>query len=245
MLFTYGVKRKSHTKEECKEVALNYDNITDFTKYSKKFYMRAWRMGWLDEICSHMKRCYNNWSKKECAEKALLCSYKKEFYKEYKKYYEHALKNGWLDELCSHMIEVGSRYKRCIYVWEFEDNSAYIGLTYNIKERIKQHKNSERSVVYKHLKLFQGECKQLTGYIDVNESKILEKYWVENYKNKKWKILNTGTIGLVGNNLSKYNENDIIEYSKIYNNRTIFRKKHSGAYKFAKRNLLLDKYFLK
>jgi hypothetical protein len=207
--------------------------------------MYSWRNKWLNQITTHMEVCYHNWTKEECKEKALLCTYKKDFYKKYKKYYEHSLKNGWLDDLCSHMTEIGSRYKRCIYVWEFGNNSAYVGLTYNLNIRITEHKNSKRSAVYKQLKISSGLCKQLTDYVNVNESKILEKYWVNFYKNNNWDVLNTGIIGLVGNTLSKYNEDNIIEYSKIYNNRTIFRKKHSGAYKYAKKQDLLDKYFPK
>jgi hypothetical protein len=130
-------------------------------------------------------------------------------------------------------------------VWELENNSAYIGLTYNINERIRQHKKSKRSAVYKQLKISNGSCKQLTDYVDVNESKKLEKYWVNFYKNNNWNILNTGIIGLIGNTLSKYDEYDIIEYSKIYNNRTLFKKKHSVTYKFTKKHDLLDKHFPK
>lgn len=238
------ILRKNYSKNECKIEALKYDNRTDFNKKSKNYYMYAVRHGWLDEICSHMKIKIKNWTKEECLEKALKCEYRKEFYKKYKKYYEHSLKNGWLEEFCSHMKIVGSRYKRCIYVWEFEDNSAYIGLTYNINNRIIQHKNSKNSQVFFHLKLYKGVCKQLTDYIDVNFAKKQEEYWINVYKNNNWNVLNKAKSGSLGGN-PKWNHDSVIFLSKKYKNRSTFKKRNSGAFKYAKRNNMLDFLFPK
>ena len=42
--------------------------------------------------------------------------------------------------------------KRLIYVYEFSDNSCYIGLTYNIKNRNRQHLESNKSPVFNYIK---------------------------------------------------------------------------------------------
>ena len=43
-------------REKCSKEALNYDTRTKFQNGNRGAYLRAYRNGWLDEICSHMKK---------------------------------------------------------------------------------------------------------------------------------------------------------------------------------------------
>ena len=43
----------------------------------------------------------------------------------------------WQAKILEKLKKTGSKYKRCIYVCEFSDNHAYVGLTYNFEKRKK------------------------------------------------------------------------------------------------------------
>ena len=43
------------TYEACKKEALNYNYKSDFKKAKAGAFSAAWRLGFLEEICSHMK----------------------------------------------------------------------------------------------------------------------------------------------------------------------------------------------
>jgi hypothetical protein len=54
------IKPKNYwTKEKCHETALKYKSRSEFGKKSKGAYHSARKNGWLDEICSHMKKKIN------------------------------------------------------------------------------------------------------------------------------------------------------------------------------------------
>ena len=95
-----GGKTIKWTKDKCHEVALNYKTRIDFKKNSEGAYKAAQRMGWLDEICSHM--IYKNnpsgyWTKERCREASL--NYKnKEQFKKAKGAFSASYRNDWLDE---------------------------------------------------------------------------------------------------------------------------------------------------
>ena len=97
-----------------------------------------------------------------------------------------------MDEICSHMKSLGNKYNRCIYAFEFPDNSVYIGLTYNINIRKNSHYSRNNSQVYKHIheNNLQPELKQLTDYIDKDLASKKEGEFVEQYRNSGWNILN-------------------------------------------------------
>lgn len=46
------------TYEKCKEIALKYENISEFRKTYSGAYSSAWKNGWLNDICSHMGKHY-------------------------------------------------------------------------------------------------------------------------------------------------------------------------------------------
>ena len=50
------IKKNYWTKEECHEKALLCDSRSEFEKKYNKYYWKAMREKWLDEICSHMEK---------------------------------------------------------------------------------------------------------------------------------------------------------------------------------------------
>jgi hypothetical protein len=226
------------TKERCANEALKYKTKKDFKYSSKSAYFYATKNLWLEEICSHMieiKKPNNYWTKERCAIEALKYETKKDFKINAKNIYQAAQKNKWLDDICGHMKVIGSKYKRCIYVYEFSDNSAYIGLTYNIKIRQIDRNNNQNDSVTKHIteSELHPEFKQLTEYIDVEEAIKLEGYYVEKYKSEGWNILNKAKTGSIGGNIIKWTEEKCQEEALKYNNKSDFYNKNKAAYSAA------------
>lgn len=179
------------------------------------------------------------WTKEKCRIEALKYEFRSDFNKNSGSAYHASLKYKILDEICSHMKNIGHQYKRCIYVYEFLDNSVYVGLTFNLDKRHKQH--LKKGTVYNYIQLGKEyELKQLTDYIDVNSAKKKEYDFVKQYKTNGWKILNkskTGGLGSTKNSWSK--EKCQIEALK-YTTRFEFQKKSNGAYNSAWSNKWLN-----
>ena len=92
------------TLERCAAEARKYETRTDFAKGSAGFYIKARRMGWLNEICEHMEVVYQTWTKKMSSDEAAKCVSRSEFFRKSPKAYKAALTNGWLDDICTHMV---------------------------------------------------------------------------------------------------------------------------------------------
>jgi len=89
-------------KEECFKESIKYLTITDYQRNSKSSYNTALKNGWIDEICSHMKRrkCKNGEydNKNKCSIEARKYKSKSEFHKNNWSAWNYSKKNGWLDE---------------------------------------------------------------------------------------------------------------------------------------------------
>lgn len=225
-----------NNKENCRIEALKYDNHKEFNKYSNVCYEHCLKNKWVEELTSHFIRKFkpkNYWSFDKCKEEALKYETKSNFYNNSKGAYLKALKNNWLNDICVHMQILGSLYKRLIYVYEFSDNYAYIGLTYNPELRNIHHNYNLKSPIFKHIKQCKEEpiLKFLTSYIDVEKAVELEEYYLNFYKNNGWNILNKAKTGAIGNGKKiKWSfENCKLEALK-YNTRTEFHKNSYGAY---------------
>jgi len=88
--------------DEVKEIALTYSVKSHWEKGHSGSFKVAKKMGWLDELCSHMKQVKKPngyWDVKDnCIEEAKKYSNLTEFNKKANKAYETARKNGWLEE---------------------------------------------------------------------------------------------------------------------------------------------------
>jgi len=146
-------EKKVWSLEQCKVDAEKYASRTEFSVQSGKVYAYAYKQGWLDQCCSHMvqkKKTNGYWTKSRCAEAAKKYQTRTEFSQEEESAYTIAKRNDWLDEICTHMERQGNSNQRKIYVFEFSDNHAYVGLTWNPEERYKSH-TEQRGPVFKHI----------------------------------------------------------------------------------------------
>lgn len=95
------------SKEKCMEVALKYDNKTEFRASYPSAFQSSYKNGWIDEVCSHMIPKYKNWKSKDvCKQEALKYSTRYEFSVGSCSSWDSARRNGWLDEICSHMLKL-------------------------------------------------------------------------------------------------------------------------------------------
>jgi len=95
------------TKERCIEDAKKYKTRKEWQKKSSSAYGSAFKNGWIDECCKHMKqpsRLY--WTKERCIEDAKKCKTRTEWYNKKLSGYYTASKNGWVDECCKHMKKI-------------------------------------------------------------------------------------------------------------------------------------------
>lgn len=94
------------TKERCHQEALKYNSISDLQKANETVCNIARKKGFMEEICSHMKRLIKPsgyWNKERCHEVALKYQSRSEFQKNDHTVYQAARSKGFLDDICGHM----------------------------------------------------------------------------------------------------------------------------------------------
>jgi len=226
--------------DKVKDEALKYTTRNDFNKLSKSAYLSAYRNGWLDEVCSHMK--INDYGFDRVKEEALKFSTRSEFRNKSNSYYNSAHRNGWIDDVCSHMDLQGSLYKRHVYKVSFDDNSVYIGLTYNFDKRKIEHL-SRNSAVYKHMKetglkpSFELVTKELLSREDAVK---LECKLIDEYRDLGFNMLNVFKGGGLGGSNTIWTLDKVKEDALKYNTRNDFKLNSSSSYAAAHRNGWLD-----
>lgn len=87
---------KRHSKgywtiKRCAIEALNYETWTAFKLGCPGAQLAAYKNGWLDEICEHMRTMIHHYSKKECEKEALKYQTKTEFMEKAPLYYCQAI----------------------------------------------------------------------------------------------------------------------------------------------------------
>lgn len=222
------------TKERCVQEALKYETRSAFKAGSPGAHTAAYTHGWIDELCHHMKIMKPHYTKQECAKEALKYKTKTDFIKNGRPYYRHALDNGFINEICQHMKKLGSPEKRAIYVFEFNDNYAYIGLTLNLERREKEHRTDKNSPVYKHIQEsgHQPDFKVLTNYLPKKKAAQKEDDTIFEYSKKGWFMLNKKRGGDLGSKGRKYTKKTCRQIALQYSDRTEFHKNNRQFYNY-------------
>jgi predicted GIY-YIG superfamily endonuclease len=235
------------TYEKCKEIALTCESASELKAINCTVYNKINKNNW-SELKKHFNfKCKPNgyWTYERCKEEALKYNYRSEMDKKNCTVYRTILKNKWT-ELFSHMERLGNKRMRLIYVYEFNDNYCYIGLTCNINRRNKQHLGKEKdSPVYKHISQTNIIPKLVlkTDYICVDEAIVLEGKILNEYKNNNWQILNKTKTGGIGGNIIKWDKETCRSFASKCKNVSEYDKKYGGAYKSAKKYDWLDEFF--
>lgn len=147
-------------------------------------------------------------------------------------------KLGIYDEATKHMSYIGNKYKRCIYrILLPKQNLAYIGLTFNFKQRIRDHLKTKR---FKDLISLYGrqsiEIKQITQYLDTEEAAKYETKLINVFKANGWKMLNAKPGGGIGGKEIVWSREKILETTQNYNSFKNWRKNNHLAYNAARPN---------
>lgn len=156
--------------------------------------------------------------------------------------YLWAKKHNVLDKVCVHLKRKINAKKRCLYLVTFDDNTAYVGITWNIKDRWRRHMdpNSKKiSPVYMYHKKtgLEPHIQQLTDYISVVAATNAEKKYIRENPHH-YKLLNSSTGGELGSIYCKWSKKKIWEIVEQCNSYKEFLY-HKNAYSFARRNNML------
>jgi hypothetical protein len=233
------------TKEKCAEEASKYTKKIDFQRKCGSAYNSALSHGWIDKICSHMenrKKPDHYWTKELCLIESLKYDIRNVFGKNSKAAYVAACKSGWLEEICSHMIPQGNKTRRYVYIVEFTDNHAYVGISSSIDRRIKEHftKDKDNSQVFKH---YENHCKEYNvkniGLYPADEVGKFENFYISEYRSNGWKVLNKAKGGALGSNNIKWTKEKCAQEALKYKTRGEFQN-NSLAYNPASKNKWLD-----
>ena len=234
-------RQRKLTNDDIFFIAKEFKTRTDFYKNDPGAYTSANERGILDDVCQHMlKKLHHNVKKEDVHTLALKYKTRMEFKNSEDGWaYNQAVKKKYIDEVCSHMETIGSKYYRCVYVYEFtKQKSCYVGLTYSIHLRHLQHNNSKTySAVREFCEKNNIEMVspiQLTDYIEKNEASKMEKYYVEKYKDEGWNILNRQTAGSLGGNREHitYTKELCKKLADECSSKTEFSKKYVSAYRY-------------
>lgn len=182
------------------------------------------------------------YSIEECAEEAKKYTTKTEFIKKAPLHYSHAIRKGFLNKICNHMEKQGSPLKRAVYVFEFADNYAYVGLTSNLDRREKEHLTNHSSAVFRHIQ--ESKCsymfKCLTDYLSKEEAAEIEIDTIIEYAKNGWCILNKKSGGDLGSKIRKYTKQYCKEITSQYNDKRIFQNLNPYFYRYISKRGWLD-----
>lgn len=227
----YPPKKKPYsnnlTYEDCLRFRQEHPKMTriELIKYHKGYHTAMLRHGCYDELFPSIQHQVK-YPDEKLIEEARKYSSVKEIKdkKELKWLLDTIYRRGLKDKAFAHMKAVGNRTHRMIYVYEFSDNYAYIGLTYNIESRHYQHMTYEKSAVNKHMRTtgLTPMLLPLTDYIDVELARIQEGEYVEQYRKNGWNILNVEATGGIGGSNVKIDKKEIINLFELgYSQRDI------------------------
>lgn len=248
------------TKDQVFHEALKFEFRNDFKNNSYNAYCAARRHKWLNDVCKHMKNGKLFWTKEKVIEIARKHETRNSFIINDSAAYKSASKNKWLKDInfnnnrtstsdILHTVNkclfnnknTGNRFRRLVYVYEFSDNVAYVGLTYNENIRHLQHLN--RGPVFKHTeetKLTPVKKIISDGYIDVNCAITLEIETIKRYRDNGWDMLNKLNGGELGGGEIKTLKEKCKKEALKYNYRGEFKKCSPNAYDTARKKKWLD-----
>jgi hypothetical protein len=245
-------RRDKWTDDELIQDALKYSDLGDYIKNStgdsvarkrgKDFYRK---------ITSHMTRKNAEiyiYSEDELKLEALKYKTRNEFNEKNGVAYRQALNKGkdFYESIVQHMGDIGDIKKRMIYAFLFPNNIIYVGLTYKLEIREKQHlqidDTTKKSPVKNYIKEtgIQPQLIKLTDYIPYDEAQKKEDEFIKKFTNEGYTLLNTQKAGSLGAGINKWTKNKLKQLALTYTDYTKFTKEQRSAYTTAKNMGILD-----
>lgn len=235
------------TKDKCKEEALKYNTKSEFEKGSPTAYVKSGKMGWKDEICSHMLSNGNKYNR---------CVYAIEFSDNY---CYIGLSYNYLKRLSQHLTDyknntvVLKHYKKTGITPTIKQLTDYINVEDASKIeplKVKEYLDNGWNVLNvakcgnvggKTIKWTKEKCfDEASKYKTRNEFKSNSPLSYHAARRNKWI---DDICSHMYFKLTKWDYKSCEEESKKFKNRDDFKKKSSGAFGYAYKNNLLDTLF--
>lgn len=228
------------TKESAKEEIKKYSKKTEIKQKNPSLYQAIYKNGWSD-IFPESFNSQMSWTEEMIRAEAQKYKTKNDFVKGSPKAADRAKYYGIWDEITKDYEVLGNLHKRLVYVYEFPDNTAYVGLTLSKEKRDKLHKI--KGPVAKYIKEtgLQPTLKIISDdYIDVKDAQNLESCTIDRYRKEGWNLLNTAKAGGLGMCVVTYTLDYVRELAKKYTVLKDFRDNEKSAYDACVRNGWLD-----
>lgn len=243
-------KKKEWSREDCYLEAQRFEYYHDFCKNSSgSAYAKALKEGWLSDYTwlkpYEPKR---KWNRDLCFEIGRSYIYKSDFQKYDKGAYLASRKYGWLKEMDWFIPKAIEKFERTqddykVYVYLDEDSKVcYVGLTIDVRKRHSRHKNG-RSPVYDYF--YSKDIpipypRVLKTHLTSEEAQYYEDFYIKDYKEKGWTLLNTGAtgvgVGSLGGVTIKYTREVAENIAKCYDNLKDFRIEQPSCYSTCTKN---------
>jgi predicted GIY-YIG superfamily endonuclease len=137
------------------------------------------------------------------------------------------------------MQRLGHRYLRSVYVFEFKDGCAYVGLTKNLESRKNEHLKRNK-IISEKAKKTDYEFKELSKYVSLEKAVKIESEQIEYYKKSGWTLLNKAQAGSLGGTNITWTKDKCAAEANKYKTRADFKKGSRGAYSAVQKNGWLD-----
>jgi hypothetical protein len=228
---------KIWTYDEALKEAQKYNTFAEFSKNSPAFFQSK-QNGWLDDFKKFLSHTIS-WTKEMCQTEADKYTTKRDFKKNSPKAYSSAFTHGWLPDITKHMIVLGDKFKRMVYVFEFPDNHAYVGLTQDKQRRNYSHLDTVKitSPIARHIVEtgLQPEYKELSVYIDAKQAQELEDCTIQKYRQDGWIMLNKQKGGNLGACRTTFTKELVQQIANKYTTRLDFKTQDAAAYRAAQK----------
>jgi predicted GIY-YIG superfamily endonuclease len=261
-----GAPRNYWNGETLSREAGKYFTRKQFKIAARGAWQAACRLGILDDVCRHMAvrkaeqpkpgkkppikveqeqasrlpRLVVRWTREKCRMAALEFKTRTEFQNGAPSAYNRALKDGFLDDICQHMRPAGSRFRRALYAYEFNDRSVYVGLTFDYAQRHQQHLTDTRKKLWAKFQTTSFKLVKFNVWMDRQVAQEAEQKLVGKYAAEGWTILNRIRAGGLGGTVRKWFKNTCAREARKYHTRVAFIRGSSGAYDAAKNKGWLD-----
>ena len=244
--FDFPEKQTVWDETNCRKEALNYTHVSAFERGNASAYQSACRNGWIKDYTWFKRPTVHNkkWTRETVWPVAQKYLYKRDFEEQDKGCYLACMRNGWLKEMDwfkpKAIDELSlDKSKYTVYVYKDKLNkSCYVGLTNNLRTRHNRHKNPYRpSVVYTHFTERYMEIpypEVLKENLSSKEAQYYEDFYVKEFSNNGWNVLNTGStgvgVGSFGGGRVKYTHEKATEIAMMYDTLKDFTKEQASCY---------------
>lgn len=167
------------------------------------------------------------------------CSSLKELRTKFPKVYDAALSRRYVEELSKNYPPSTNLKERAIYAIIFEDNSIYIGLTWDYEQRQK-HREKANDRIYKKQQKMKFEIIEFGNFMPAKKAQKTEAEFINIARKSGWKVLNKAKAGALGAGQGRYTKKKCHKLAKECRWRSEFQEKYGAAYEVARQNRWLD-----